>query len=137
VQVVRLVDALEARVVMSAPAGALSAKLNALDEKLQRLEAQLAEHNVRGIRHAVNALLAAVDLQATLAGVGASVTAAGIDDSTLAGAAELLREHNKGIASLQSHIRRIDRDIGIIEARSESSGQRGARPRLQVAYKQP
>ena len=62
-QVVRLVDALESRVVSSSSSTALYAKLRSLGEKLDLLEAQLAPTNVKGLRHAVDALTAAVDLQ--------------------------------------------------------------------------
>lgn len=110
-------DGLEARVVTSTPPATLNAKLADLDGKLRALEAQLADNNARGLAHAVNALSAAVDLAAVGAGGGGvSATAAGLDDATLQDAAELLREHNKGIASLQAHLRRIDRDVTIAAA---------------------
>jgi hypothetical protein len=63
-QVVRLVDALESRVVSSSSSSALHAKLRSLSDKLELLEAQLAPTNVKGLRHAVDAITAAVDLQA-------------------------------------------------------------------------
>lgn len=56
-------DALESRVVSSSSSTALYAKLRSLSEKLDLLEAQLAPTNVKGLRHAVDALTAAVDLQ--------------------------------------------------------------------------
>ena len=59
-------DALESRVVSSSSSTALYAKLQSLSEKLQLLEAQLAPTNVKGLRHSVDALAAAVDLQVML-----------------------------------------------------------------------
>lgn len=112
-QVVRLVDALEGRVVTSTSPALLYAKLQGLSEKLQLLEAQLAPNNVKGLKHAINGLCAAVELQGSVAS-GASVTAAGVDERTLVNAAELVGEHNKGIVSLQKHLRKVERDVSLV-----------------------
>jgi hypothetical protein len=113
VQVVRLVDALEGRIVTSSSPALLYAKLQGLSEKLQLLEAQLAPNNVKGLKHAINGLCAAVELQGSVAS-GSSATAAGVDERTLAHAAELVGEHNKGIASLQKHLRKVERDVSLV-----------------------
>jgi hypothetical protein len=62
-QVTRLVDALESRVVSSQPPAVLRGRLAALSERLALLEAQLAVGNAKGLRHAADALAATVDLQ--------------------------------------------------------------------------
>jgi hypothetical protein len=43
------------------------------------------------------------------------VTAAGVDSRTLADAAALLGEHNRGVASLQGHLRRAERDMALVQ----------------------
>jgi hypothetical protein len=114
-QVARLVDALEARIVSAAPPpSVLSARLAALHDKLALLEAQLSSSNVKGLRHTVDALCAAVDLQASVA-AAAEPSAAGVDARALSDAADLLAEQNKGIAALQGHVHKVERDIKMVQ----------------------
>lgn len=119
-QVVKLVDALESRVVSEVAPAVLYARLQELGEKLTMLEGQLAPNNVKGLKHAVAGICAAADMQAALP-AAPSVTASGVSPETLVKAAELAAEHNKGIASLQKHLRVMERDIGIVRAAAEGA----------------
>lgn len=72
VQVVKYVDALEARVVTSVSPAAIHARVQHLDTQLQGIEAQLAPGNVKGLRHAVDALAAAVASRVCICGIAAT-----------------------------------------------------------------
>lgn len=112
-QVVRLVDALEVRYSDAVHNRASNAELHRIAELLARIEAELAPNHVKGLKHRVHAVTAAAELQSSMVGHNMA-TPDWMDEESLAGASALVKEHNRGIEELQSHLRKMVRNITII-----------------------
>jgi hypothetical protein len=58
-------------------------------------------------------LTAPADVQGSVAS-DVTASALGIGEQTLSDTAALLREQNRGVASLQGHIQRVERDVALV-----------------------
>lgn len=62
-QVVRLVDALEARCINAAHSAAATATLTQVSNHLAQVESELAPSHIKGLKHRTDALAAAAEVQ--------------------------------------------------------------------------